>query len=47
MEEEKVEEVEEEVTANEPVEIVLSEEVCSNCDNSGLFCRVCSSKEVI
>jgi hypothetical protein len=39
-------EVESEVTASEPVETVQSETTCSNCDNSGKFCAVCSSREV-
>jgi len=35
---EEVEEVE---------EVVAENKVCSNCEDSGRFCNVCSSKEVV
>jgi len=35
--------IEEEVVA----EVVAENKVCSNCEDSGRFCNVCSSKEVV
>jgi len=28
-------------------EVVAENKVCSNCEDSGRFCNVCSSKEVV
>lgn len=33
-------------TTKEEVVAINTKKVCSNCNDSGLFCRVCSSKEV-
>jgi len=35
------------IIVEEVVEVVVENKVCSNCEDSGRFCNVCSSKEVV